>query len=152
MYLHLKDPGSFRMGSGEACASASLVLSTIPAAALSQTVHCRAIDGDVVAIELLPEAKWHGASTCLPTPAESTASNQDVDDEDAIEEEGGHIAQVGMGQPSLCCHRLRSDETACHGCNSNSRGTVGVKVQQWKHCRCSQWGCGCIIGMQASCT
>ena len=72
----------------------------------SQNSACRAIDGDVVAVELLPEARWRGASTHLPTPAESTASNEDAEEGDADEPEGGHIAQVG-GSPVGCQRRTR---------------------------------------------
>ena len=74
-----------------------LALAALAAAAAQpeQGSVCRAIDGDVVAVELLPEARWRGASTRLPTPAESTASNEDAEEDDADEPEGGHIAQVG---------------------------------------------------------
>ena len=71
---------------------------------------CRAIDGDVVAVELLPEARWRGASTRLPTPAESTTSNEDAEEDDADEPEGGHIAQVGG------CYAISSDHQAAPGC------------------------------------
>ena len=53
---------------------------------------CRALDGDVVAVELLPESQWRGASAHLPqADAESTTGG---DEEDGADIEGGHIAQV----------------------------------------------------------
>lgn len=53
---------------------------------------CRALDGDVVAVELLPESQWKGEKASLPQPdAESTTGG---DEEDGDDPEGGHIAQV----------------------------------------------------------
>ena len=57
---------------------------------------CRALDGDVVAVELLPESQWRGASAHLPqADAESTTG---VDEEDGDDPEGGHIAQVWVSK------------------------------------------------------
>ena len=54
---------------------------------------CRALDGDVVAVELLPESQWRGASANLPqADAESATGGDDPEDDP----EGGHIAQVCM--------------------------------------------------------
>lgn len=53
---------------------------------------CRALDGDVVAVELLPESQWRGASANLPqADAESATGGEDPEDD----AEGGHIAQAG---------------------------------------------------------
>ena len=60
---------------------------------------CRALDGDVVAVELLPESQWRGASAHLPqADAESTTG---VEEEDGDDPEGGHIAQVWVSKPKL---------------------------------------------------
>ena len=58
------------------------------------SVHvCRALDGDVVAVELLPESQWRGASSTLPqADAESATGGDDPEDDP----EGGHIAQVQL--------------------------------------------------------
>ncbi len=57
---------------------------------------CRALDGDVVAVELLPESQWRGASAHLPqADAESTTG---VEEEDGHDPEGGHIAQVWVSK------------------------------------------------------
>lgn len=51
---------------------------------------CRALDGDVVAVELLPESQWKGERSSLPqADAESTNGG---DEEDGDDPEGGHIA------------------------------------------------------------
>lgn len=56
----------------------------------------RALDGDVVAVELLPEAQWRGASAKLPqADADSTTAGDDPEDDP----EGGHIAQVCPSGP-----------------------------------------------------
>ena len=58
---------------------------------------CRALDGDVVAVELLPESQWRGASANLPqADAESATGGDDPEDDP----EGGHIAQVCMTDQS----------------------------------------------------
>ena len=68
---------------------------------------CRALDGDVVAVELLPESQWRGASAHLPqADAESTTGGDEGDGE---EPEGGHIAQVLL---SLCKATLRMCNSA----------------------------------------
>ena len=62
-------------------------------------LRCRALDGDVVAVELLPESQWRGASAHLPqADAESTTG---VEEEDGDDPEGGHIAQVWVSKPKL---------------------------------------------------
>ncbi|KAL3151102.1 hypothetical protein ABBQ38_012969 [Trebouxia sp. C0009 RCD-2024] len=57
----------------------------------------RALDGDVVAVELLPESQWKGERSSLPqADAESTNGG---DEEDGDDPEGGHIApQVAPGE------------------------------------------------------
>ncbi len=60
---------------------------------------CRALDGDVVAVELLPESQWRGASAQLPqADAESTTR---VEEEDGDDPEGGHIAQVWVSKTHI---------------------------------------------------
>ena len=57
----------------------------------------RAMEGDVVAVELLPEAQWRGPSTQLPAgaaAADGEAAAADEADEVAEAEAGAHIAQV----------------------------------------------------------
>eukprot|EP00891_Asterochloris_glomerata_P009424 jgi/Astpho2/9424/Aster-01685 len=83
----------------------------------------RAIDGDVVAVELLPEASWRGASTHLPTPAESTASNDDAEEDDADEPEGGHIAQTVPDTPAEALNTSQARPTG---------RVVGIIRRNWR--------------------
>ncbi len=85
---------------------------------LSPLLPCRALDGDVVAVELLPESQWRGASAHLPqADAESTTGG---DEEDGDDPEGGHIAPQVLTH--LCCIALsqpqRGNESAV--CSNNS--------------------------------
>ena len=53
---------------------------------------CRALDGDVVAVELLPESQWKGERSSLPQADAESTNGADEEDED--DPEGGHIAQA----------------------------------------------------------
>ncbi len=68
--------------------------------------HCfvhRALDGDAVAVELLPEAQWRAPSKVLPSAAarEQAADAAGSEANDAastdVEPDGGHIAQARAG-------------------------------------------------------
>ena len=51
----------------------------------------RALDGDAVVVDLLPEELWKAPQRSLPTGA---AANPETADGEEGGEEGGHIAQV----------------------------------------------------------
>lgn len=59
---------------------------------------CRALDGDVVAVELLLESQWRGASAHLPQA--DAGSTTGVEEEDGDDPEGGRIAQVWVSKTS----------------------------------------------------
>ncbi|DBA70092.1 TPA: hypothetical protein ACH3X2_012255 [Trebouxia sp. C0005] len=86
----------------------------------------RALDGDVVAVELLPESQWRGASAHLPqADAESTTG---VEEEDGDDPEGGHIAQVAPGEHL-------DDALPQDGALGNARPTgkvVGIIKRNWR--------------------
>ncbi|KAF5828225.1 hypothetical protein DUNSADRAFT_18006 [Dunaliella salina] len=52
----------------------------------------RAMDGDIVAVELLPESEWRGPSSKLPGQGKATGGGSD-----AAEEEGNEEEDVGAG-------------------------------------------------------
>ena len=52
----------------------------------------RALDGDSVVVELLPESQWRAPAKSLPTGAAAKAGDDGEGEED--DAEGGHIAQV----------------------------------------------------------
>lgn len=54
----------------------------------------RSIEGDVVAVELLPQEQWRGATSRVGGSREAEAGDVDAAAE-GEEHEGGHIAQVG---------------------------------------------------------
>ena len=73
----------------------SLCLLSNPHSTLAQILKCkpcRALDGDVVAVELLPESQWKGERSSLPQADAESINGAEEEDED--DPEGGHIAQV----------------------------------------------------------
>ncbi|KAK9823835.1 hypothetical protein WJX72_005833 [[Myrmecia] bisecta] len=54
----------------------------------------RAIEGDAVAIELLPEAEWRAASATLPKAGADGAPAEDAEGAEDMQEDGGHIMEV----------------------------------------------------------
>ena len=74
----------------------SLQTPRTPEALLSRKPHSRALDGDAVAVELLPEAQWRAPSRVLPSVAarEQAPEAAGAEDDADAEPDGGHIAQV----------------------------------------------------------
>lgn len=94
----------------------------------------RAMDGDVVAVELLPEAEWQAPSAQLPSKAAAGGDPEHAGDEgeageDGGDEEGAHIAaQVAPGEHY-------DAEGAAAGAAPGRRPTgkvVGIIKRNWR--------------------
>lgn len=92
----------------------------------------RAFDGDVVAVELLPENQWHGPSLRLPSSLAVNGEDRDTLDKDlddkAIEEGlGAGIAQINPGED------YGGAPIASESSNHNPCGrVVGIIKRNWR--------------------
>ncbi|KAL6771469.1 hypothetical protein ACKKBG_A26505 [Auxenochlorella protothecoides x Auxenochlorella symbiontica] len=92
----------------------------------------RAMDGDVVAVELLPEEQWRGPSAHLPTQAELDAADASEGEEEVLGEDGGaHIAQVDPGEhyPGVAGAAGGDDTSAAR---QPTGRVVGIIKRSWR--------------------
>ncbi|KAI3428619.1 hypothetical protein D9Q98_007442 [Chlorella vulgaris] len=91
----------------------------------------RAMEGDIVAVELLPEDQWRGPSNKLPAGAAAggdAAAAADGDEEAEPAPEGAHIAQVDPGEHY-------GEDAAAAGGAAAKRPTakvVGIIRRNWR--------------------
>lgn len=101
----------------------------------------RAMEGDVVAVELLPEEQWRGPSNKLPTAKAGGA--EAGGEEEAAEEapDGAHIAQVDPGE------HYGEDALAAGGGDKRPTGkVVGIIKRNWR----TRGYCGSLQPLKAS--
>ncbi|KAL4428262.1 hypothetical protein ABPG75_002351 [Micractinium tetrahymenae] len=102
----------------------------------------RAMEGDVVAVELLPEEQWRGPSNKLPT-AKAEGAGATGGGEDALEEvpDGAHIAQVDPGE------HYGEDAAAAGGGDKRPTGkVVGIIKRNWR----TRGYCGSLQPLKAA--
>jgi exosome complex exonuclease DIS3/RRP44 len=90
----------------------------------------RAMDGDIVAVELLPEEQWAAPSARLPAAAEGGAEGGAEEGGDEGGEGGAHVAQVDPGE-----HYGEDAGGAAAGAAAGRRPTgkvVGVIKRNWR--------------------
>ncbi|KAL4433106.1 hypothetical protein ABPG77_006533 [Micractinium sp. CCAP 211/92] len=88
----------------------------------------RAMEGDVVAVELLPQEQWRGPSNKLPT-AKAASDGAGPGEEEPAEEalDGAHIAQVDPGE------HYGEDAAAAGGGDKRPTGkVVGIIKRNWR--------------------